>query len=64
MLFTYLKNTDSQQILQVKMTNITQVGEVPLPGLGIRFYNSETLLGEATTDAEGNASCTIGSSLQ
>lgn len=64
MLFTYLKNTDSQQILQVKMTNITQVGEVPLPGLSIRFYNSETLLGEATTDAEGNASCTIGSSLQ
>lgn len=63
MLFTYLKDTDSRQILQVKMTNITQVGEVPLPGLNIRFYNNETLLGEAITDAEGNASCTIGSSL-
>ncbi|MDZ7636032.1 MAG: hypothetical protein U5L72_16990 [Bacteroidales bacterium] len=46
MLFTYLKNTDSQQILQVKMTNITQSGEVPLPGLKIRFYNNETLLEE------------------
>lgn len=63
MLFTYLKDTDSRQILQVKMTNITQVGEVPLPGLNIRFYNNETLLGEATTDTEGNASYTIGSSL-
>lgn len=64
MLFTYLKDTDSQQILQVKMSNITQVGEVPLSGLNIRFYNNETLLGEATTDAGGNASCTIGNSLQ
>lgn len=64
MLFTYLKDTDSRQILQVKMTNITQVGEVPLPGLNIRFYNNETLLGEATTDSEGNASYTIGSSMQ
>jgi len=63
MLFTYLKDTDSRQILQVKMTNITQVGEVPLPGLNIRFYNNEALIGEATTDNEGNASCTIGSSL-
>ncbi|MDF1559552.1 MAG: hypothetical protein P1P83_05025 [Bacteroidales bacterium] len=63
MLFTYLKDTDSRQILQVKMTNITQVGEVPLPGLNIGFYNNEALLGEAITDTEGNASCTIGSSL-
>lgn len=62
MLFTYLKNTDSQQVLQVKMSNITQSGEVPLPGLPIRFYNNETLLGEAATDATGSASCTIGSS--
>jgi len=62
MLFTYLKNTESQQILKVKMTNITQTGEVPLPGLAIRFYNNETLLGEAVTDAGGNASDTIGSS--
>lgn len=59
MLLTYLKDTDSRQILQVKMTSITQVGEAPLPGLNIRFYNNETLLGEATTDAEGRASCTI-----
>jgi len=64
MLFTYLKNTDSQQILQVKMTNITQTGEVPLPGLKIRFYNNETLLGESSTDAAGNSSWTIASSLQ
>jgi hypothetical protein len=63
MLFTYLKNTDSQQVLQVKMSNITQSGEVPLPGLPIRFYNNETLLGEATTDASGSASCIIESSL-
>jgi len=63
MLLTYLKDTDSQQILEVRMTNITQVGEVPLPGLRIRFYNNETLLGEATTDAGGRASCTIGSAL-
>ncbi len=63
MLFTYLKDTDSRQILQVKMTNITQTGEVPLPGLNIRFYNNETLIGEATTDTEGNASCTISNSL-
>ncbi len=63
MLLTYLKDTDSRQILQVKMTNITPVGEVPLPGLIIRFYNNETLLGEATTDTKGNASCTFGESL-
>ena len=62
MLFTYLKNTDSQQVLQVKMSNITQTGEVPLPGLVIRFYNGETLLGEATTDAAGDASYTLGDS--
>lgn len=62
MLFTYLKNTDSQQVLQVKMSNITQTGEVPLPGLVIRFYNGETLLGEATTDATGDASYTVGDS--
>ncbi len=41
MLLTYLKDTDSRQILRVKMTNITQIGEVPLPGLQIRFYNNE-----------------------
>ncbi len=64
MLLTYLKDNDSKQILQVRMTNITQTGEVPLPGLSIRFYNSETLLGEAITDAKGNANCLIGSSLQ
>lgn len=63
MLFTYLKDTESRQILQVKMTNITQTGEVPLPGLNIRFYNSETLLGESTTDAAGNAGYTIGSAM-
>ncbi|MBE0667333.1 MAG: hypothetical protein IH593_06610 [Bacteroidales bacterium] len=64
MLLAYLKDNDSQQILQVRMTNITQTGEVPLPGLNIRFYNSETLLGEAITDAKGNANCLIDSSLQ
>lgn len=64
MLLTYLKNTDSQQILQAKMTNITQIGEVPLQGLFIRFYNNETLLGEATTDASGSAICIIDSSMQ
>ena len=64
MLFTYLKDTDSRQILQVKMTNITQSGEVPLPGLKILFYNNETLLGESSTDAAGNASLTIGGSQQ
>lgn len=63
MLLTYLKDTDSQQILQAKMTNITQIGEVPLQGLPIRFYNNETLLGEAITDASGSASCIIGSSM-
>lgn len=64
LLFTYLKNTDSQQILQVKMTNITQTGEVPLPGLKISFYNNETLLGESSTDASGNASWTIERSMK
>lgn len=64
MLLTYLKDNDSRQILHVTMTNITQTGEVPLPGLSIRFYNNETLLGEAITDARGNASCTIESSLE
>jgi len=63
MLLTYLKNTDSQQILQARMTNITQIGEVPLPGLPIRFYNNETLLGEISTDASGSASLIIGSSM-
>jgi hypothetical protein len=55
MLFTYLKDTDSKKILQVKMTNITQTGEKPLPGLRIGFYNNENLLGEVITDASGNA---------
>ncbi|MCI0522386.1 MAG: Ig-like domain-containing protein [Bacteroidales bacterium] len=63
MLFSYLKNSDSQQVLQVKMTNITQTGEVPLPGLTIRFLNGENLLGEATTDVTGSASYTIGSTV-
>jgi len=60
MLFTYLKDTDSRKILQVKMTNITQTGEKPLPGLRIVFYNNETLLGDAITDASGNAAHIIG----
>jgi hypothetical protein len=60
MLFTYLKDTDSRKILQVRMTNITQTGEKPLPGLKIGFYNNENLLGEAVTDASGNAAYIIG----
>jgi hypothetical protein len=60
MLFTYLKDTGSRSILQVKMTNITQTGEVPLPGLKIGFYNNDSLLGEVVTDGSGNASYTIG----
>ena len=64
LLLTYLKNTGSQQILQARITNITQTGEKPLPGLTVRFYNNETLLGEVTTDASGNANLTISDSLQ
>jgi len=59
MLFTYLKDTDSRKILLAKMTNITQTGEKPLPGLKIAFYNNENLLGEVITDASGNAACII-----
>lgn len=59
MLFTYLKDTDSRKILQVKMTNITQTGEKPLSGLRIGFYNNENLLGEVITDASGNAAHVI-----
>lgn len=55
MLFTYLKDSESRKILQVKMTNITQTGEKPLPGLRIGFYNNENLLAEVITDASGNA---------
>lgn len=55
MLFSYLKDSDSRKILQVKMTNITQTGEQPLPGLKISFYNNDNLLGEAITGASGNA---------
>ncbi len=41
MLFTYLKDTDSRKILQVKMTNY-QTGEKPLSGLRTKgFYNNE-----------------------
>jgi len=61
MLFTYLKDTDSHKILQVKMTNITQTGEVPLPGLLISFYNDESLLGTAITNEKGDAFYTIDS---
>jgi hypothetical protein len=64
MLFTYLKDTNSSKILQAKMTNITQTGEVPLPGLTIRFYNDDTFLGEAVTDVTGSANYTIDSSTQ
>jgi hypothetical protein len=64
MLFSYLKNSDSQQVLQVKMTNITQTGEVPLPGLSIKFFNGENLLGEATTDVTGSANYTIDSTVE
>ncbi len=55
MLFTYLKNTESQRILQVRMTNITQTGEIPLDGLNIRFLNGDTVLGEAVTGKTGDA---------
>lgn len=61
MLLTYLKDTDSHKILQVKMTNITQTGEVPLPGLLISFYNDESLLGTVTTNVAGDATFTIDS---
>ena len=64
MLFTYLKDSNSSRILQAKMTNITQTGEVPLPGLKIMFYNNETLLGEAVTDNAGNAVYTIDNAFQ
>ena len=59
MLFSYLKNTESHQVLQARMTNITQTGEVPLPGLAISFYNQDIMLGKALTDAAGNAACII-----
>lgn len=59
MLFSYLKNTESHQVLQARMTNITQTGEVPLPGLAISFYNQDIMLGKAFTDAAGNAACII-----
>lgn len=64
MLFTYLKDSDSDRILQAKMTNITPTGEVPLPGLKVMFYNNETLLGEAVTDKSGNAIYVIDKSFQ
>jgi hypothetical protein len=59
MLLSYLKDTDSHRILEVKMTNITQTGETPLPGLAIQFYNHETLLSESITNSSGTASYTI-----
>jgi len=59
MLFTYLKNTDSQRILQVRMTNITQTSEVPLAGLNISFLNDEKVLGEVLTNGSGNAEFVI-----
>jgi len=59
MLFTYLKNTESQRILQVRMTNITQTGEIPLEGLNIRFLNGDTVLGEAVTSKTGDAEYTL-----
>jgi hypothetical protein len=64
MLFTYLKDTDSRKILQVKMTNITQTGEVPLAGLTIGFHNNENFLGTSVTDESGSASYAINDSLQ
>ncbi len=64
MLFTYLKDSNSNRILQARMTNITQTGEVPLPGLKIMFYNNETILGEAVTDNSGNAIYTIDDTYQ
>jgi len=59
MLFTYLKNTDSRNILQVRMTNITRTSEVPLPGLNVSFLNNDTLLGEVVTNGSGNAEFVI-----
>ncbi|HUW93753.1 MAG TPA: hypothetical protein VMV74_11365 [Bacteroidales bacterium] len=59
MLFTYLKDTDSQRILQVKMTHITKTIEMPLPGLTIQFYNNETLLGEVISNEAGIANYII-----
>lgn len=56
MLFSYLKDSGSRKILQVKMTNITPTGEKPLPGLRIGFYSNGVLLGEAITDVSGDAS--------
>ena len=59
MLFSYLKDTDNNKVLQARMTNITMTGEVPLPGLSISFYNGTQLLGSSVTDAKGNATYTI-----
>jgi len=59
MLFTYLKNTDSQRILQVRMTNITSTMEVPLPGLTVSFLNNDTVIGEVVTNGSGNAEFVI-----
>lgn len=55
MLFTYLKDSGSRKILQVKMMNITQTGEKPLPGHKISFYNNGNILGETITDISGSA---------
>lgn len=59
MLFTYLKNSDSQKILQVKITNITQTGETPLKGLAVRFLNNATILGDVVTNESGYAELVV-----
>jgi len=58
----YLKNTDNQRILNARLFDATDIGEVALPGLTIKFYtNMEVpeLMAELVTNNKGIASYTI-----
>jgi hypothetical protein len=64
--FAYWKNTMDQRVLKAKMTHFTEIFQVPLEGMIIKFYTDEAdprLIGEATTNKNGLAEFIISDSI-
>jgi len=56
--FKYLKNNEDQRILSARIFTADALGEIPLPGLHVKFYTNmeePELMGEAITDDKGIA---------
>lgn len=54
--FSYWKNTKNQKVLRVKMSYFTDISQVPIEGLEIKFYTGEAdplFIGSKDTDSKG-----------